>query len=423
MSIAWLDGVTLTAEWALSAATGTYGLWDAGLWDTALWGPDVVWQDVSQYLRGAGGGDFSVSTQRGFSRGVQAWDIGRATLRLGNRDRRFSPSNLSGPYVAAGVTGVRPWRPLRLSATYAGVTYRLYTGYGTAVQETWLPGMADAYVTVPCEDEWSRLGAVDGLAQTPVGAGELSGVRVQRVLNAAGHTGPRAVDTGVVALQATDMSENTVGALNLVADTEGGAVWVDGDGTVVFERQDALVDNTRSNTVQAVFGDGSGSELPLADVAVAYDGDLVRNIASYTRVGGVAQTFADATSRALYGDRRDTRTDLLAASDTDVATLAAWRVVQYAQPELRVTQVTIRPRANPARLFPQVLGRRVRDLVQVVVRPLGGGTITQNCHIAGIRHQISGDDWVTTFDLWSASAYQNVGRWDVATWDSSIYFM
>ena len=422
MTITWLDGVSLTAEWALSSATGSYGAWDSAVWDTSTWGPDLIWTDVSDYLRGSTG-NIAVSTQRGFSRGLQSWDIGRASIRLGNRDRRFSPSNLSGPYVSGGVTGVRPWRPLRLSATYAGTRYWLYTGYGTAVQETWLPGMADAYVTVPCEDEWSRLAAVDGLAQSPVGSGELSGARIQRILNAAGHTGARAVETGVAALQATDLSQNTATALNLTADSEDGAIFVDGDGTVVFEGRTALVDNTRSNTVQATFSDGSGSELPCSDVQVAYDGDLLRNIVSYTRVGGTAQTYANASSRSLYGDRRETRTDLINTTDADVLSLASWRVAQYAQPELRVTQITIRPRANPAALFPQVLGRRVRDLIQVVVRPLGGGTITQNCHIAGIRHQISGDDWVTTFDLWSASIYQSTGHWDSAIWDTSTWFV
>lgn len=422
MSIAWLEGVTLAAEWALSSATGTYGAWDSAVWDLSAWGPDIVWTDVSGYLRGPTG-NITLSTQRGFARGLQGWDVGRASVRLGNRDRRFSASNLSGPYVSSGITGVRPWRPLRLSATYAGTRYYLYGGYGVSVRETWVPGHVDAYVDVPCEDEWSRLGAVDGLAQTPVGAGELSGVRIQRILNAAGHAGARSIETGVTTVQATDMSQNAVTALNLTADSEDGAVFVDADGTLVFEGRNALVNNTRSSVVQATFGDGSGAELPCADVAVAYDGDLLRNIVSYARVGGAAQTYSNATSRSLYGDRRETRIDLVNTSDGDVMSVAAWRVAQYAQPELRITQITVRPRANPARLFPQVLGRRVRDLIQVVVRPLGGGTITQNCHIAGIRHQISGDDWITTFDLWSATAYQSVGRWDSAVWDTSTYYV
>lgn len=417
MSVAWFDGVSLTAEAALSAATGTYGAWDAGKWDTATWGPDAIYVDISTYVR-------ALASSRQFSRDLQAWDQGTSTVVLDNRDRRFSPLNMSGPYVVAGVTGIRPLRPLRLSATYAGVTYRMYTGYVTEWQETFVAGHSDAYVTVPCEDEMSRIGAFDGLAQSPVGAGELSGRRIHRILDNAGHTGPRAIDTGQVTMQATTLAANAVAELKLTADSEGGSLFIDADGTAVFERQYALIENTRSNVVQATFGDGSGAELPCADIAVAYNGDLVRNIASFARVGSTAQTVADNTSRALYGDRRAVRTDLVCETDAQALALATWTVEQFKNPELRVTAIRIKPRNNPARLFPQVLGRRVRDLIRVVVRPLGGGTITRDCHIAGISHDVTNDDWTTTFTLWSASVPQMyaTSKWDTGKWDSSSWF-
>jgi hypothetical protein len=68
MPLSWFDGsVTITVEAALSAATGTYGAWDASLWDTATWGPDVVWTDISSRLR-------SIHTERKFSRDMQVWE-------------------------------------------------------------------------------------------------------------------------------------------------------------------------------------------------------------------------------------------------------------------------------------------------------------------------------------------------------------
>jgi hypothetical protein len=193
---------------------------------------------------------------------------------------------------------------------------------------------------------------------------------------------------------------------------------------VVFERQYALMENARSNTIQATFGDGSGTELPCADIMVAYNGDLVRNIAAFAMVGSSAQVAADNTSRALYGDLRESRTDLVCDSDAQALALATGWVQRYKDPELRVTQIVIRPRSKPSVLFPQVLGRRVRDLIRVVVRPGGGETITRDCHIAGITHTISGADWVTVFDLWSASVYQTyaTSRWDVGTWDGAAWF-
>lgn len=422
MTVAWFDGVTIIVEAAFSAATGSYGVWDSGLWDTATWGPDVVWTDITKWVR-------SWSTQRAFGRDIAAWDPGQATIVLDNRDARFSPDNLSGPYVSAGVTGIRPWRPVRIRAAYGGTTYPIYQGYAQSFAEARKPGRGtgtgDATVTVSCLDEMARLARVDGFATSPVGASELTGARVQRVLNSAGHTGPRAVDAGTVTVLATDLSKNVADELKLTADSEQGSLWVEADSTVYFERQYALMENTRSNTVQATFGDGGGSELPYADPVVAYDGQLVRNIVSFARVGGTAQLVFDNSSRSLYGDQRETRTDLVCETDTQALNLATFFLNQYKDPERRITQITVKPRRAPASLYPQVLGRKVRDLVRVISRPPGGFTLTRDCHIAGISHNVSArGDWTTTYDLWSATFFEaySTSRWDVAKWDSAAWF-
>lgn len=422
MSIAWnggYEGVTLTVEAGFSAATSTYALFDVAKFDTGQFGPDVVWSDVSAYTR-------AISTSRKFSRDVSSWDAGNATFVLDNRSRYFSPSNLSGssPYVVGGISQIRPGRPMRLRATYAGTSYYLYTGYSTAWQEQFEPGMSDAWVTVPCEDEMAIINLWDGAGQTPAGAGEMSGVRVHRILDAAHNTAPRTVDLGLATMQDTDLSSNAASELKLVTDSEGGGLFIDADGTIVFEDQYALLENARSNTIQATFSDGTDAYLPVADVTLDYSTDLMRNVANFTRVGGTAQIADDPASRSLHKDRLETRTNLICETDAQALALATWFIQQYRVPEQRVTQIVVKPRRDPVRLFPQVLGRRVRDLIRVVVHPLGGGVITQDCHIAGISHHITGDDWVTTFDLWSAAVYQqySTSRFDVGVFDTSTFF-
>lgn len=422
MTATFFDGVTITVEAALSAATGTYGAWDSALWDTATWGPDVIWVDISSYVR-------TFRTDRQFSRGVQAWNAGSAQLVLDNRDGRFSPDNLSGPYVTSGVTQIRPWRPVRISATYSGTTYYLFTGYAT----DWIDGWdvnrqtkGDAICTVPCTDELGRLSGFDGLEQVAVGASETSGLRIHRLLNNAGHTGARNIEVGRNTMQATTLAANVVTELKLTTDSEGGGLFIEGDGTVVFEDQYALLEQARSNTVQATFGDSVPAELPYADAKPSYAGDLVRNIASYTRVGGTAQTASDATSRALYGDLRETRTDLICETDAQALTLATFFVEQRKQPEKRVESLTVKPRRSPAVLYPQVLGRRPRDLIRVIRRPPGGHTVTRDCHIAGIHHNVNKatGEWTTSLDLWSATVYQTYANslWDSALWDTASWF-
>jgi hypothetical protein len=51
LSVTWRDGVTITVRAALSAATGSYGVWDTSVWNTATWGPDVIWTDISADVR------------------------------------------------------------------------------------------------------------------------------------------------------------------------------------------------------------------------------------------------------------------------------------------------------------------------------------------------------------------------------------
>jgi hypothetical protein len=418
--ISWFDGsLTLTLEAALSAATGSYGTWDISTWDSATWGPDITWTDVSSRLR-------SISVERSFSRDMQVWQAGRASFELLNQDGFLGPANMSSPYVVAGVTGVRPRRPIRLRITYAGVTYPVF--YGTVLDwiESWDPSDSVATVTVPCVDEWERISRFSTPATTPAGAGEGTGARVHRILNNTGYTGLRAVDTGLNTVQATDLSKNAGDELTTVVGSEGGALFVDADGTLVFEDQYALMENSRSNTVQGTFVDANvGGGLPYNDVTMSWNAELIRNLISFQRTGGTVQLATDLTSRSLAGDSPETRTDLINDSDLQVLNLATFYLARYKDPEYRPKQLVLKPRANMAALAPQALGRRVRDLVEVLRKPRAGNyLITRDCHVAGITHVITGDDWTTTWDLWSATVYQTYAssRWDVAKWDQAAWF-
>lgn len=419
MSVTTKYGLTYTVEVALSASTGSYGAWDSGLWDTATWGPDVVWTDVSQWV-------MSFSTRRRFSRDLQVWESGTANVPLNNQDARFNPNNLSGPYVSAGVTGIRPWRPIRIRCTWAGVTYNVYRGYVTSWPESidYGPTGGRSIVTMVCQDELSSLARFDGLTMAAVGGGETTGKRTHRLLDTAGHTGTRDVDNGVMTCQPTTLSSNTVDEMKLTADSEGGALWVDADGTVVFDNVYALLENANSNTIQATFGDTAG-DLQVEDIGQEYNGDLLVNIASFSRSDGQPQTSLDATSRALYGDKRDSsKSSLVCETDPQVKTLADLWVQRYKDPEYRFTDMTVNPRRNPSVLFPQALGRRMRDLIRVRRHPPGGILVTQDVYISGISHTMTQTNFSTVFDLWSSKPWTSFTayRWDTDKWDTAQWF-
>jgi hypothetical protein len=248
MPATWFDGLTYEVSAGFSSASGGYGAWGTGLWGTATWGPDVVFTDISPYVK-------SIQTSRRFSRELQEWGPGTATITLSNQDGRFSPSNPSSPYVIAGVTGIRPWRPIIIKLS--GVT--VFTGYAISwvdAYEQGSPRGGGSTTTVQCVDEFASLARFEGLPTVAQGGGEPSGERIHRVLDNAGHRGLRAVDIGRVTLQPTVHDQNTVTEMKLVTDTEGGSLYVGADGAVTFEDRYYLVEQGRATTVQAVFGDG-----------------------------------------------------------------------------------------------------------------------------------------------------------------------
>jgi hypothetical protein len=79
---------------------------------------------------------------------------------------------------------------------------------------------------------------------------------------------------------------------------------------------------------------------------------------------------------------------------------------QYANPELRPDSITFKPRRDPVALWPQVLGRRLRDRITVKFAvPGGGAAVERDCFVAQIQHSGSPADWTTRFGLSSATFF------------------
>jgi hypothetical protein len=135
--------------------------------------PDVtnpVWEDISAYAMG-----LSITSGRQYE--LDTIQASTLTLKLKNDDRRFDPTYTRSPYYPY----VLPMRKIRVSVTYAAVTYYLFTGY----VERWpLQWDAPAWGSV-------TLTAVDGMAAlenavvTGTFAQATTGQRISDVLTAA----------------------------------------------------------------------------------------------------------------------------------------------------------------------------------------------------------------------------------------------
>jgi hypothetical protein len=391
------------------------------------------WTDVTQYVEMAGGGQITIT--RGSSQ-VESpairYDAGTCTIPFINTDRRFDPTNLSGPYVAGGKTQVLPRVQIRVSATYASVTYRLFTGFVDNWNLSWTPPF-DAIATVTCTDGFEVLG---NQARTPntsnFGGGEDSGARVTRILDDCGWSAPnRSITPGDSTVQPTYLGAPTVGIvplvtsntggttpavnvapkistsspldeLQLTGETEMGELYVNGNGVLVFRHRHGLFEDARSVTPQAVFGDDPApatTELDYADVTIDYGKTTLWNGAAIANAGGLVQQAADATSQqnppAGYGPRVYDQESLIADSDFQALAYAQWIVATSKNAQQKFATMTIDPRADTANLFPQVLGREIGDRITVKRRPPGGGTVTRDVFIRGVSHTFNDSAWST----------------------------
>ncbi len=361
-----------------------------------------VWTDVSSYLT------VPLSTSRGSNR-VQSpivrYQAGTGTVRLKNSDRRFDPTNLAGPYVSGGKSQVTPMRPVRIRATWNAVTYEVWRGFADMWDVEWFDPNYSV-TTVQASDGFKVLTNRRRAAVAPVGAGEDTGARVTRILNSAGWpAGDRVIATGDSTLQATDLEGDALSELQAAAESEIGELYIDGAGRVVFRNRSALLLEARSTTVQATFGDPPTVVAPFETKLNTDDATLWNEIRAQ-RVGGVEQVAGDTASQAEFLTRTYQASNLLLETDTFVESYAGWILYVSKDPEVRFDAIQVHAHADPATLFPQVLGREIGDRIKIVRRPPGGGSaITREVFIRGIAHQVTQATWITTWNLQSATKY------------------
>lgn len=348
------------------------------------------------------------------------YETGTASLPLDNHDRALDPSNLSGPFVDPlnGKTRVTARRAVRIRATWADQVYELFRG--TADQ--WLVEWQDpghSITTLTASDGFKILAGISRAALVvPVGEGEKTGARINRVLDSARWGAEdRIVGAGDTTVQATTLEGEALTELQLVAATEIGELYVDGGGRVVFRGRNALLQDERSAVAQAVFGDGPG-ELPYKDLQQATDDATFANEVRVTRAAipstgdegdtpdePVEQVASDPTSQALFYTKTYTPdTAPILRTDGEALQYAQWLLAIAGEPEIRFTSIQIEPAVQPAQLWPHALGREIGDRITVIRRPPGGGDpITKDCFIRGITHEFGGESWTTTWTLQDAT--------------------
>lgn len=240
------------------------------------------------------------------------------------------------------------------------------------------------------------------------GSNQLSGARIQRILTNGGWPASlRQIDSGTVTVTGSqEVTGSLLSQMQQVSDAERGSLFMSKLGELVFRERYSEVVNPASGTSNATFSYLSSADCPYQDLRLDYDDDVIANQVVVSRLGGTTQTtIQDEPSIALYGVRSQSFTDLLVTTDGAARQIGEMHLTVYAAPEFRPSVMKLVPEAKPATLYPQVLGRELRDRVTVSFTAPGNVARTVDCLVDGVEHSITPGSWETTFYLSSTTVY------------------
>ena len=405
---------TLTVRIATSAAADAFTLDDAtkgrfanpptvpgyALGDTF----SKVWSDVTNDVRS----DDGVSITRGSTRQQGPYfvfEAGRLSFTLDDRSGDYDPLNLAGPYVVAGVSQLLPGLPVQIEATYKGTTFQLFTGYVDSWNKTY-PGASttDSVVTVTASDPAAYLTKANPAEQDPQGSGEYIHTRLNRILdNVQWPTDQRIIDdSGAWTMAATTLSTEVWTELQNSATSCNGYLFMNVAGTVVYRDRSSF-------PRRPTFTVGESQDMPLVGMQLANDWDQVYNVLKMQRTDGVMQAVEDETSKALFGMRTFSRTDVLLDDDYQVADTAQFMLSQRKDQELRLDAVTLEADDTYSdEQWSLLLGVELLQRVSATMTTTDARTVTNEGLVGGVNLTVQPYRW--TWELATIAAPMVVGN-------------
>lgn len=370
----------------------------AGLLDSHVLAPDGILTDVSTDSNGMQR-VMSLSIDRSSTQGAGAlveYAAGTLSMTLRDDNGDLDPVTLGEPI---------PGIPIQVSKVFDGDVYALFTG----TIDSWEPEHRypdQAVIQVTATDNLGKIQGYNSGAQTPSGAGQLSGARIEALLDLIGWpAGQRDIDTGQVTLAETDFEGNILDEARTATQAEVGQLWAKPNGDIRFaDRYSLYLDG---GTVQGTFGSGAG-ELPwVGMLGISYTKTGMINLIRAARDAEGATVFesSDDESRNRYGDQSLGQFNLPLETDDQVAGWADYVRARDSQPKIVFTDVTIDVRADEASLYPPVLTYDFGTRIAVVRRPPGVAADTREVWIRGIHHSFEAPmQWQTRWELEPATS-------------------
>ena len=345
-----------------------------------------------------------VSTRRGRNRILSNFEVGTATVTINDPLSWFNPFNAESPYVGK----LLPLRKIRIFATmiYEGnpIEINLFSGYITSYDTNFYSNTdATSTVTLQCSDGFRLLNNVSTNIEPVPGcpAGQLSGARVNELLNFAGFPeSMRITDVGNSTMQADPGGARSIlQAIQTIEQSEFGAFFMERSGKTVFLDRDAV--SKAANVDPRYYSDtNQPGSLTYSNLDFAYDDQLILNDVTVTRyddnVGPnpVPQTIVAPESIATYFRKSGQRSDILVQTDQESNDQARTLIVARENANLRIESMTLNLYASTDdESYVINLSSDIYSLVVISKLMPGGSFITRELFIQGVQHDITPGTW------------------------------
>lgn len=336
----------------------------------------------------------SIQTNRGRNALADEFQTGTMSLRIVDQNGDFNPQNPASPYYEL----LTPMKKVQITATYSGVTYPIFSGFITSYVNSQPKDATEvAYTTIQAVDAYRLAQNAQISTVTGSAAGNLSGTRINQILDQISWPNTmRDVDAGLTTMQADPGTTRTsLAALQTVANSEYGAIYVNASGSFVF--QDRTVTVGSIGGTPTVFAD-DGSGIKYANAVWKLDDSLVFNSATVTMVGGVAQVATNTASITKYFIHSYFLNNLLMQTDAVALDYARAYVASRAETSIRCDAVELdlySPDYDTGIIA--ALNLDFFDPITVITTQPGGSTLDKTLQIFGVGMNITPNSWKTVF--------------------------
>jgi len=335
-----------------------------------------------------------IQTNRGRTALSDQFQTGTMTLRIVDQNGDFNPTNPASPYYEL----LTPMKKVQITATYSGVTYPIFSGFITSYVNTQPKDATEvAYTTIQAVDAYRLAQNAQISTVTGATAGNLSGTRINQILDQISWPASmRDVDAGLTTMQADPGTTRTsLSALQTVADSEYGAIYVDASGSFVF--QDRTVTVSSIGDTPTLFAD-DGTGIKYANAIWKLDDTLVFNSATITAVGLTPQVAINQASIDKYFIHSYFLNNLLMQTDAVALDYARAYVASRAETSIRCDAIELDLYTLDYNTgIIAALDLDFFDPITVITTQPGGSTLDKTLQIFGVSMNITPNSWKTVF--------------------------